>query len=92
MLRHASELLVRAANLAEAEGRDLRRAVGRLGIGFSFSLVAAMLLLAGSALVLMAIWLAFASTIGPAWASAITGVAALLLGAGALKMSERYHT
>lgn len=92
MMRHVSELLVKTANLAEAEGRELRRAVGRLGIGLSFSLVAALLLLAGSSMVLVAIWIALNSSIGPAWSSSITGVLAVGLGIGALKLAERYHT
>jgi hypothetical protein len=90
-MRHVSELLVKTANLAEAEGRELRRAVGRLGIGLSFSLVAALLLLAGSSMVLAAIWIGLNSSIGPAWSSAITGVLGVGLGVGALKLAERYH-
>ena len=92
MMKHVSELLVKTANLAEAEGRQLRHAVGRLGIGLSFSLVAALLLLGGSSLLLAAIWIALTSSIGPAWASAITGLLAVGLGVGALKMAEKYHT
>ncbi len=91
MLQHASEFLVRVSNLAEAEGRDLRKAVGRLGIGFSFSLVAGLLLLGGSSLLLVGVWIGIASGIGPAWSSAITGVIAVALGVGALMMAERYH-
>ncbi len=91
MMRHVSELLVKTANLAEAEGRTLRRAVGRLGIGLSFSLVAALLLLAGSSMVMVAIWLGLNSSIGPAWSSAITGLLAAGLGIGALKLAEGYH-
>ncbi len=92
MMKHVSELLVKTANLAEAEGRELRRAVGRLGIGFSFSIVAGLLLLVGSSLVLAALWLGLNTSMGPAWASAITGAVAAGLGFGALKLAERYHT
>ncbi len=91
MMKHVSELLVKTANLAEAEGRELRRAVGRIGIGLSFSLVAALLLLAGSSMVLVAMWLGMNSSIGPTWSSAITGMVAVVLGLGALKLAERYH-
>ena len=92
MMKHVSELLVKTANLAEAEGRQLRSAVGRLGIGLSFSLVAALLLLGGTSLVLAALWIGLNSSIGPAWSSAITGALAVALGMGALKMAERYHS
>lgn len=91
MLRHLSELLVHTSNLLEAEGRTLRRSIGRLGVGLSYTVVSAALLLGGCTLLMVALWIGVASNIGPAWASAITGAVALALGFAALKLAERYH-
>ncbi|MFO0832300.1 MAG: hypothetical protein U0637_10745 [Phycisphaerales bacterium] len=91
MLSHIAELVVRVADLVEAEGRDLRRVIGRLGAGLSFSMLSSGLFLGGCSLVLAGLWMLLEQKVGPAWASVTTGVIALCLGFGALKVAERYH-
>lgn len=89
MYRQLSELVVRIADLAEAEGRVLRRVAGRLGLGLSLTLVAAVLLLAGAGLLLAALWLGLDGPLGHAGASAITGAAALVVAVGVLWFASR---
>jgi hypothetical protein len=83
MYKHLSEFVVRISDLLEAEGRVLRKVLGKLGLGLSLSLVAAVVLLVGCGLLLAGAWLGLAQPLGPAWASAITGAIAVLM-AGAL--------
>ncbi len=89
MLSHVAELIVRVTELAEAEGRDLRKVVGRLMAGLAFALVASGLGLVGAALLLAGLWLALADSINRAAASAITGAVAVALAYAALKLCER---
>lgn len=87
--RLIAEFIVRIADLAEAEGRLLRRAVARLGMGLSLIVVASALVLLGAGLLLAGAWIAIGQQIGPAWASAITGGMALVLAGAALFTSVR---
>ncbi len=89
VFKRLSEFAVHVAGLAEAEGRELRKVVARLGLGFSVTLVGAGLLLCGSLLLLAAMWLGMHKDLGEAWASAITGVVALALAAGAIYAANR---
>lgn len=66
------------AELAEAEGRVARQAIGRLGLGLMLTLAGAILLVVAVVAVLAAIWLGMFQSIGPAWASAIAGVTGLV--------------
>lgn len=91
MLTHLAELVVRVADLMEAEGRDLRRVVGRIGVGMSFSLLASGLLLGGCSLLLAGLWIMLEHRIGAGSASALTGVLAIGLGIGAIAIAQRYH-
>ena len=89
MYRHIAEFVVRIADLAEAEGRLLRRSAARLGLGLAFIAVAAGLVFLGAALLLAGVWIGIGQAIGPVWASAITGGLALLLAASALFAAVR---
>lgn len=89
MYRRMSELIVRVADLCEAEGRLLRTVVARVGLGISLMVVAALLLAAGAGLVLTAVWLISDQSLGPAWASAITGVITLTLAGGLLAAAKK---
>jgi protein-S-isoprenylcysteine O-methyltransferase Ste14 len=78
-----TELIVRIADLLEAEGRAARRAIERLGMGLSLTVVAAVLVLVGCLLVLTGLWLGLGNTgMGEAGASAITGVLTLGVAGG----------
>ncbi len=90
MLAHVAELIVRVTELAEAEGRDLRKVVARLMAAMAFVLVAAGFMLGGSLLLLAGLWMALADSLNRAAASAITGVLALALGFAAFKLFERF--
>lgn len=89
MYRHLSELLVRAADLAEAEGRLLRRIAARFGLGMSLVLVASALLLIGAAFLIAGVWFGAQPTIGSAWASVLCGVLALVLASGVLLIAAK---
>lgn len=89
MYRRMSELVVRVADLCEAEGRLLRKVVARVGLGLSLMVVAALLLAAGAGLVLAAVWMISDQSLGPAWASAITGVITLALAGGLLVAAKK---
>lgn len=77
-----TELLVRAANLAEAEGRLLRVVVARMLTSFGLTLVAAGALLAGVLALLASLHLAVSQQAGPAVGALVTGLVAMLLGGG----------
>ena len=90
MLRHLSEFTIRVFDLIEAEGRALRVVIAKMGLGLVLTVVACVMLLVGSGLVLHGVWLGIAQTsLGPAWASAITGFLMLGLAAGAFAVVVR---
>lgn len=89
MYKQLSELIVRVADLAEAEGRVLRRAAGRLGIGVAVGAAGAVLLVIGAGFVIAAVWLALEPRMGAAGASAVTGAAALVMAGAALYAAGR---
>lgn len=75
-----TELIVRVADLAEAEGRSLRTVTVRMALGVSLIIIAAGAVMAGIALVLGAIYIVTADRAGPAAGTAATGVLALGIG------------
>jgi hypothetical protein len=77
---------VRIADLAEAEGRALKRNTAALGVALALILLAALVAFAGIGAVLAGLWLLLEDGVGPAWASIIIGAAALAL-AGALLLA-----
>jgi hypothetical protein len=91
MYKHISELIVRVADLVEAEGRLLRKVVARMGLSLSLTMAAAALVLVGGVLLLAALWLAVAKPLGPALASVVSGIAALLLALGLLLIAARLN-
>jgi hypothetical protein len=78
-LKSITELIVRIADLAEAEGRALRKAAARLGLSLSLMVVAAILILIGGLAILAGIWLGLRETIPHGWAAVATGMLALAL-------------
>lgn len=78
-----SKFIVRVADLAEAEGRVLRREVVTIGILLVTALGAAMTALGGATMLVVALFLSLSPVAGPAWAAAICGVV-LLSAAGGL--------
>lgn len=91
MYKHISELIVRVADLAEAEGRLLRKVVAKMGLSLSLTMAAAALVLVGCVLLLAALWLAVEKPLGSALASVISGVVALLLAGGMLMLVARMN-
>jgi hypothetical protein len=75
-----TELIVRVADLAEAEGRTLRAATVRLALGLGILIVAVGVVTAGVVLLLGAIYIVTAARFGPAAGAAVTGGIALALG------------
>lgn len=75
--------------LIEAEGRSLRAAAARFGLGLSLTIVSAALVLVACVGFLAGIWLGLNPSLGPAGASAITGALSLLLAGGLLAISLR---
>lgn len=88
-MQRIAELLVRIADLAEAEGRALRAMTVRVAFGVCMLVVAAAVLLAGALLLIAAAYLATAQSIGPAGASALAGGIALGGGGGLLWLGRR---
>lgn len=79
-VKAVTELLVRAADLAEAEGRVLRMMTVRVALAVGLVVVAALTAGAGAGALLGGLYLALAPALGAAGAAAGTGVAALILG------------
>lgn len=77
-----TDLIVRIADLAEAEGRALRAMTVRLALGIAIIIIGAGAVTAGVALVLGAVYIATADRVGAAAGAAATG--ALALGIGGL--------
>lgn len=88
MLKLISELVVRIADLLEAEGRTLRQVVTRLIILAAMIAAVTALALAGVGLLLVAAYLGLSQAIGPSWAAAALGVASLALAGGLLWMNR----
>ncbi len=89
MYRRLAELLVRAADLAEAEGRLLRHIAARFGMGMSLVLVAGVLLIAAAAFLIAGLWFGVQPMLGTAWASVLCGCVTLLLAVGVLFAAAR---
>ncbi len=81
-MRKITELLVRAADLAEAEGRLLRVMAARLALAVAVILIAAVSGAIGVGLLLAAVYIFVAHHHGQAAGAAVTGI--LALGAGGL--------
>lgn len=79
-MRTLTELIVRVADLAEAEGRTLRAATARLALGIGFMAIAVGVIIAGLVLVLGAVYIITADRAGPAAGAAVAGVLALAAG------------
>ncbi len=80
-MQSVTELIVRIADLCEAEGRALRAMSIRLALGVAIILVSAAALAAGVALLLGAVFFAIQAQTGTTVAALITGVLALGTGA-----------
>lgn len=66
--------MIAVADLLEAEGRALRYATLRTGIGLACLLMAAVIVLGGFALCLWACYQWFSSSMGPVAAKAVIGL------------------
>lgn len=72
-------MVIALADLLEAEGRALRKAVLRTGAGFALLIIAALFALAGLGLCMWAVYLWLATSLGPSGAAALTGAMSLIL-------------
>lgn len=79
MLKVLSEFVVKVADLAEAEGRQLRAVVAAVGLGLALVIVAALIAVVGIGLLILAVYKAFESSMGPAWAACVSGAIALTI-------------
>lgn len=82
LFKHLSEFIVRVANLAEAEGRQLRAIVTRIGVGFAMLLAAALLVVLGIGAMALAMYAGLRESMHPGWAGLLTGIATLGVAAG----------
>jgi hypothetical protein len=87
-----TELIVRVADLAEAEGRVLRVMMARLTLGVAMIVVAAGAAAAGVGLILGAVYLVTADWAGPAAGAAVAGVVALGIGGFLAWLGRRMGT
>lgn len=88
MFQRVTELIVRMSDLAEAEGRVLRRAIVHTGLSLAVIAAATMLGLLGIGFVLAAVWLGLNMLVGPAWSSLVVGSIALGLSCGLLSWAR----
>lgn len=79
MLKTLSEFVIKVADLAEAEGRQLRAIVVSVGIGLAMVLTAALVMFVGLGLLVFAVFKGFEQSIGTAWAACASGAIALLI-------------
>lgn len=79
MLKVLSEFVVKVADLAEAEGRQLRAVVAAVGLGLALIIVAALIGVVGLGLLIFAVYKGFEASMGPAWAACVSGVIALAI-------------
>ena len=89
--KHISELVVRVADLAEAEGRLLRKVVARMGLSLSLTLAASLLILVGCVLLMYALWVALERQMGSALASLVTAIVAFMLAGVVLYVVARLN-
>lgn len=81
-LRSLTDIIIALTDLAEAEGRALRRAIFRTGWGLACMLVMGLLVAGGLGLCLWASYQYMAGQLGHIEAALLAGVASLLLGGG----------
>ena len=79
MLKVLSEFVIKVVDLAEAEGRQLRTIVVSIGVGLAMVLTAALVCVVGLALLVFALYKAFETPFGPAWAACLSGAIALAI-------------
>lgn len=79
MLKTLSEFVVKVADLAEAEGRQLRAIVVSVGIGLAMVLAAALVMVLGLGLLVFAVFKGFEASIGTAWAACASGAIAMAI-------------
>jgi len=89
VLGSLTEIIIALTDLAEAEGRALRRAVFRTGWGLALMLVMGLLIAAGLGLCLWAGYTYVAIRIGDIRAALLAGAAALLLAGGCAWLAIR---
>lgn len=77
MLKNVTELVVRTADLLEAEGRALRYHSVRVGMAIGFVIVASLLMLASVLALLAALFVVLKNNLHEAAAFAIVGVVGL---------------
>lgn len=87
-----TDLIVRVADLCEAEGRVLRAMTIRLALGVAIILVAAASLAIGVALLLGAVYIAVEVKTGAAIAAAVTGLLAISIGGTLAWLGRRIGT
>jgi hypothetical protein len=87
-----TELIVRVADLCEAEGRVFRAMTVRLALGVAIILVAAAALAAGVALLLGAVYIMVVGQAGAALAAVATGLLALGIGGTLAWLGRRIGT
>jgi len=81
-LRSLTDIIIALTDLAEAEGRALRRAIFRTGWGLACMLVMGLLVAGGLGLCLWAAYQYMAGQLGHIEAALLAGAASLLLGGG----------
>lgn len=82
MLKGLSEFVIKVADLAEAEGRQLRAIVSMIAMGFAFVITAALVSVIGVGLLVLALYNSLEDSMGPAGAALIAGVVTLGISGG----------
>lgn len=88
-MKRITDLIVRVADLAEAEGRTLRAMVAQTALGLAWIAVGGVVVLIGLVLVLAAVYLAAADGMGPAGGAVVAGAVGLMVGGGLAWLGHR---
>lgn len=91
-MRSITEILVRTADLAEAEGRVLRAMTIRVALGVSVIVVATAAMGGGLALLLASLYIFVADRAGSAPGALVAGVVALAIGGTLAWVGRRITT
>lgn len=88
-IKIVTDLILRVTELAEAEGRALRKHAASLGLAFAFVLAAMMIAVAAIIALLAALFIVLAAQVGNAGAALIVGVLALFISGGLLWLASK---
>lgn len=89
IIKIVTDLILRATELAEAEGRALKRHAISLGLAFAFALGAIMVGIGAIVALLAALFMVLSTQLGDAGAALAVGILGLLIAGGLLWLASK---